>query len=129
MELFMVQARQNHRLLRFGMAATALLAFIIAVLTLAPISSSGPAGSDKVYHVLAFAALAFPLALVRPRLTHWFILGVVAYGGAIEVIQPFFGRHAEWTDLLADGLGAVLGGAAGYFLSNRVQVLSRRAQS
>lgn len=92
-----------------GGAVTIVLAAIIAVLTLAPMPSGGPSGSDKAYHVLAFASLAFPLPLVRPRWTVWVILGVIAYGGAIEVIQPFFGRQAEWADLLADGIGAILG--------------------
>jgi VanZ family protein len=92
-----------------GGAVTAVLAVVIAVLTLAPMPSGGPAGSDKIYHILAFACLAFPLPLVRPRWTVWVILGVVAYGGAIEVIQPFFGRQAEWADLIADGIGATLG--------------------
>jgi hypothetical protein len=92
-----------------GSAVTTVLAVFIAVLTLAPMPAGGPAGSDKVYHVLAFACLAFPLPLVRPRLTLWVILGVIAYGGIIEMIQPFFGRQAEWADLVADGVGAILG--------------------
>jgi VanZ family protein len=101
-------------------AATFALALIIAAFTLAPIPAGGPAGSDKAYHILAFATLAIPLPLVRPRLTIWVALGVIAYGGAIELIQPFFGRHAEWADLIADGIGAVFGAAAGYALSRHI---------
>lgn len=92
-----------------GSAVTIVLAVVIAVLTLAPMPSGGPAGADKIYHVLAFASLAFPLPLVRPRLALWVILGVIAYGGIIETIQPFFGRQAEWADIVADGIGAILG--------------------
>jgi VanZ family protein len=92
-----------------GGAVTAVLAVVIAVLTLAPMPSGGPAGSNKIYHILAFSCLAFPLPLVRPRWTVWVILSVIAYGGAIEVIQPFFGRQSEWADLVADGIGAILG--------------------
>ncbi len=92
-----------------GSAVTLVLAVVIAALTLAPMPSGGPAGADKIYHVFAFACLAFPLPLVRPRLALWVILGVIAYGGMIEMIQPFFGRQAEWADLIADGVGAILG--------------------
>jgi len=103
------KGQKKLRRMAIGSAVTLVLAVIIAVLTLAPMPSGSPAGSDKLYHVLAFACLAFPLPLVRPRWTVWVILGVIAYGGVIEVIQPFFGRQAEWADLLADGIGALLG--------------------
>lgn len=105
----MAQGQKKLRRMAIGSAVTLVLAVIIAVLTLAPMPSGGPAGSDKLYHVLAFACLAFPLPLVRPRWTVWVILGVIAYGGVIEMIQPFFGRQAEWADLVADGVGAILG--------------------
>jgi len=103
------QGQKKLRRIAIGSAVTIVLALIIAVLTLAPMPSGGPSGSDKLYHILAFACLAFPLPLVRPRLTIWVVVGVIAYGGAIELIQPFFGRQAEWTDLAADGIGAILG--------------------
>jgi hypothetical protein len=109
--------QKKHKRVAIASAATFALAMIIAVLTLAPMPAAGPAGSDKAFHILAFAALAFPLPLVRPRMTIWVALGVIAYGGAIEVIQPFVGRQAEWADLLADGIGAVLGAVTGYALS------------
>ena len=105
----MARGQTKLRRMAIGSAVTLVLAVIIAVLTLAPMPSGGPAGSDKLYHVLAFACLAFPLPLVRPRLAVWVILGVIAYGGMIEMIQPFFGRQAEWADLVADGIGAILG--------------------
>ena len=114
----MAEGQKKLKRVAVASAATFALALIIAVLTLGPMpAGGGPAGSDKVYHILAFAALAFPLPLVRPRLTIWVALGVIAYGGAIEVIQPFVGRQAEWADLLADGIGAVVGAVTGYALS------------
>ena len=100
-----------------GGAITVGLAAIIAVLTLMPIPVSGPTGSDKHYHILAFACLALPLPFAKPRWTLWVILSVIAYGGTIEILQPFFGRHAEWADLLADGVGALLGAGTGFALS------------
>jgi len=91
--------------------ATLALALIIAALTLSPVTPGpqGLPGLDKLAHVLAFGALAAPLAFAYPR--HWraVALAVLAYGGMIEIVQPFTGRSAEWADLLADGLGAFLG--------------------
>ncbi|MCC5970117.1 MAG: hypothetical protein JJU15_09215 [Pararhodobacter sp.] len=103
----------RYRLQMIGVAATILLGIVIAFLTLAPVSSEGVPGSDKLHHVLAFAALAFPIPFARPRLAIPVALGVIAYGGVIELIQPYFGRQAEWADFLADIFGAVLGAAAG----------------
>lgn len=125
-ERFLTRWRRKFRRVVIGSAATLVLAMVIAVLTLASTPFDGPAGSDKIYHVLAFAGLAFPLPLVRPRLAIWVVLGVIAYGGAIELAQPSFGRQAEWADLVADAFGALVGAAAGYGLSGRLSSLSQR---
>lgn len=98
---------------RLGMIATVFLSAVIAVLTLAPMPSSGVPGIDKVYHVLAFAALAFPMSAVAPRSFVWVFLAVIAYGGMIELIQPLTGRTADWEDLLADAVGSALGSGFG----------------
>lgn len=110
---FSVAFLTRQRLYRLGIAVTFGLAVVIAILTLAPVSAQDVPGSDKLHHVLGFAALAFPLSFARPRLALWVVLGVSAYGGLIELIQPYFGRHAEWGDFLADFLGASLGAGAG----------------
>jgi len=34
---------------------------------------------------------------------------VIAYGGLIEMIQPYVNRYGEFNDFLANGAGAVLG--------------------
>lgn len=107
-------ARQSrHRLQRIGVLITVILAVIIAALTLAPVSGGDIPGSDKLYHALAFAALAFPLPFARPRLAIPVALGVIAYGGMIELIQPYFNRNAEWADFFADTVGAIIGAALG----------------
>lgn len=103
----------KYRLYLIGITLTVVLGIVIAFLTLAPISSKGVPGSDKLHHLLAFAALAFPLPFARPRFVWPVIMGVSAYGGLIEVIQPFFGREASWGDFLVDILGATLGGLLG----------------
>ena len=69
----------------------------------------GPEGSDKFVHFVAFAALAFPLARTgRFGLLPVFI-GAIAFGGAIELIQPSFNRSADVNDWVADIVGVVLG--------------------
>ena len=68
-----------------------------------------PEGSDKLVHLAAFAALAFPLARTgRIGLLPVFI-GASAFGGAIELIQPSFNRSADVNDWIADVVGVVLG--------------------
>lgn len=106
---------------RFGVATTLLLGLAVAIVTLAPVSppTGGPEGVDKLYHLLAFAALAFPLPFTRAKWTFWVAFGVAGYGGLIEVIQPHFGRNAEWADLLADTIGAVIGAYAGRWAGQR----------
>lgn len=90
---------------------TLALALIIAVLTLSPLPAGpqGVAGGDKIGHILAFAAVAAPLAWRYPR--HWVMVAVAAsaYGGLIEIIQPLVGRKMEFADLLADTAGAFFG--------------------
>ena len=87
---------------------------VTAVLTVAmlwPINQPppGPDGSDKVVHLIAFAALAFPLARTgRIGLVPVFI-GASAFGGLIELIQPTFGRSADMQDWIADIAGVMLG--------------------
>jgi VanZ family protein len=103
----------RHRLFLIGVILTLLLAGAIAVLTLAPVSAEGVHGSDKLHHVLGFAALAFPLPFTRQKLALPVVLGVAAYGGVIELIQPHVGREAEWGDFLADVAGAAIGATLG----------------
>ena len=109
----MSSSQVHDRLFTSALAATLALAVVIAYLTLAPIHDPGVPGSDKSHHFIAFAALAFPLSFARPRVTPWVILLAAAYGGAIELIQPFVGRDKEFLDFVSDAIGAALGGALG----------------
>ena len=83
----------------------------LTVAMLWPLEAPPPApdGSDKVVHLIAFAALSFPLARTgRIGLTPVFV-GASAFGGLIELIQPSFYRSADVGDWVADILGVVLG--------------------
>jgi len=74
---------------------------------------------DTAAHAGVFAVLAGLAWLwAAPRRRHpasLVLLGCIAVGALIEVLQYAMqlGRHAEWTDLLSDTIGAALGLALG----------------
>ena len=87
----------------------------LTVAMLWPLEAPPPApeGSDKLVHFIAFAMLAFPLALSgRIGLLPIFV-GASSYGGAIELIQPSFNRSADVNDWIADVVGVFMGIASG----------------
>ena len=90
--------------------ATIAIAFAIGLATLTPVETlPNVSGSDKLYHLISFAILTLPIAIIRPHAL-WIILGLsIAYGGAIEIIQPLVNRNCEMADFLADAVGAILG--------------------
>ena len=71
--------------------------------------SPSPQGTDKVVHLIAFAALAFPLARTGRFGLIPVMVGGSAFGGIIELIQPTFNRNAELSDWIADTLGVFIG--------------------
>jgi VanZ family protein len=86
---------------------------VLLVLCLVPIPPQVPStGWDKSNHALAFAVLAFLGNRAWPGRMVPMLLGLLAYGGLIEVLQSFTpNRLAEWGDLLADGVGLLIGEA------------------
>ena len=66
-------------------------------------------GSDKTHHLIAYAALAFPTALRKPD--KWIVICLlfIVFSGAIEMLQPYANRYAEWLDLAANTLGVICG--------------------
>lgn len=103
---------------RYAFAATAIVAVVIAGLTLTPINAPQiiEKGSDKLYHLIAFAALTFPVGFFHPRSSGAVLVFAILFGGAIELIQPSVGRSGTWGDFLADGIGAILGLILGWVL-------------
>jgi len=90
---------------------TIIVTTVLTVAMLLPLEAPSPApeGSDKLVHLAAFAALAFPLARTgRFGLLPVFV-GASAFGGAIELIQPSFNRSADVNDWVADVVGVILG--------------------
>ena len=90
---------------------TLIVTLILTVAMLWPLEAPPPApnDSDKVVHLIAFAALSFPLARTgRFNLLPVF-LGASAFGGLIELIQPSFNRSADMNDWMADIIGVATG--------------------
>ena len=91
---------------------TIILFVIITLLSFAPIQlrgSFGPIDVDKAYHFVAYFCLALPLPILLPRLTIWIILGIMTFGGLIELVQYLFGRESSWGDFIANGIGVIVG--------------------
>ena len=116
--------RLEHRITRLGAilylsrTATALIALTILALTLLPaVTMPEPiwvTQVDKLYHMMAFAALIIPAALFDRGAVRWIVIGGLILGAAIEVIQPSVGRDADVMDFLADAAGLALGLGLGW---------------
>jgi VanZ family protein len=68
-------------------------------------------GQDKLQHFTAYFGLASMATMVlglKPRLG-WSILGVILFGGALEILQAYVGRDSEIADFVANSLGALTG--------------------
>jgi hypothetical protein len=90
---------------------TLILTLILTIALLWPIEQPLPAprGTDKLLHLAAFAALAFPLARTNRASLLLVLIAAGAFGGLIELIQPTFNRSADLNDWIADILGVMLG--------------------
>lgn len=119
-----LMAGQEWAVRKLGLALSLMIAILIAALTLTPLATP-PAvnvvGIDKVYHFIAFAALIFPLIATDSRRWSWAVPLAILFGGAIELIQPFVGRDAEWLDFGADLTGVLAGAALAEILHDRIR--------
>ena len=106
---------------RLATGAYAALIFAVSVIPVNP--SLAPGQLDKVAHLCEYLVLAWLLAQVFRLQNHprklWAAWGwATSYGAAIEGIQMFIPwRSGDISDLLANGLGAVLGIAAARWVS------------
>ena len=84
---------------------------VVLLLSLMPPSPQMPTtGWDKSNHFLAFAVLTMLGCRANPLHIAAVLVGLLLYGGLIEVLQSFTPyRFAEWGDLLADCLGIIVG--------------------
>lgn len=86
------------------------LAVGLAVALMPPQTLVPPTGWDKANHAMAFAVLAMLGCAAYPGRRAPVLLGLLAYGGAIELLQGLTGyRSAEVLDVVADGVGLFFG--------------------
>lgn len=98
--------------------ACALAVLVLALMPSPPQELSS--GWDKSNHLLAFAVLTWLGGKAFPQRLAITLLGLLAYGALIEVLQSFTPtRSAEWLDLVADGMGILVGWALYSFKCNR----------
>lgn len=111
----------------YWIAITVFILAVITILSLYPLESL-PAvpGSDKIHHLIAYAALIFPTALRKPK--YWLLIGLffVCWSGGIELLQPYVNRYGEWLDLAANGMGIVCGLLLVQFINWAISVNSSR---
>ncbi|MCC1480769.1 VanZ family protein [Roseibaca sp. Y0-43] len=95
-----------------GCALSLVLAAIVTSLLLMPALPGKPFPVpffDKFVHASMFFSVALPAMLGLPARWAWGVWAVVvAFSGVTELLQPGFGRSAEWADLAANALGAAL---------------------
>jgi VanZ family protein len=105
--------RPSLRFSRLWFCLGLLIAAVITVMSLVPPRDVPNLGlSDKFEHSFAYFVLAFWLASVIVRRDFfWLAVSLLAFGGGIEIAQGLMGlgRQADWFDLLADGVGIVVG--------------------
>ena len=96
----------------------------VAVLSLLPGEYLPPQTAniwDKAQHASAFTVLGAWGLLVYPRRPWGVLLGLLAFGGAIELAQASTTwRFGDWQDWLADAVGLALGGALAWWPRKRM---------
>ncbi|WP_297482775.1 VanZ family protein [uncultured Photobacterium sp.] len=87
-----------------------LILALITVLSLTPQTELPTvSGTDKTHHFIAYTALMFTVAFVKPKQWQWIAVFFFCWSGAIELIQPYVNRYGEWLDLAANTGGLICG--------------------
>lgn len=105
-----VLLRFTHFVSTYWISITLIILTAITTLSLWPLNKL-PAvpGSDKIHHFIGYAALIFPVVLRKPKYWPLICLFFVGWGGAIELVQPYVDRYAEWLDMAANIIGLAIG--------------------
>lgn len=70
---------------------------------------------DKAQHALGFVVLTLLALIAYPQRAWQLPPMLLVFGGAIELAQVATGwRYGEWLDLLADGVGILVGSGIWY---------------
>lgn len=103
------------RIIHASRALLVLGAVAVTWLSLVPNPPDAVSGSDKLAHLLTYAALgavaglSFPPKLTHLRVAATVVLGLAAYGALIEGVQQLAGREFDVVDMIANAAGAAAG--------------------
>ena len=94
-----------------GLYLTLSLASLILFLSLQPPGEEDTKllVPDKLLHFIAYGVMVIPVSLERVYPQFLVFLIALAYGGFIELIQPFWGRDADIIDVWANIAGVIFG--------------------
>lgn len=98
---------------------------LVAILSLRPLGDSGIQHFDKLMHLLVYYIFAvFGYRMLSSKRHYWLLcLGIIAYGGVLELAQSQFpGRVTSGYDMVANTLGVVIGALVvkrGYLRASR----------
>lgn len=101
---------------RWAFAACLVVVMVFALMP--PHIVEPPMAWDKLNHAMTFAVLAMMGCSVYPGRKVQVLFGLLAYGVLIELLQSLTDyRTAEALDVLADGVGILVGWTLTYLLS------------
>lgn len=114
-----IKAARHARAARYALVALALVGVVLAFSPRGQIPPDlGTGIGDKAAHAVFAGILGLLLAAALPRTSSLLLLlGIVACAALVEIVQPIFGRGADFDD----GLMTVLGGCAGYAFARLVR--------
>ena len=107
---------------RYWIQLSLVMLLAITALSLHPLDNLPEApGSDKTHHLIAYAALAYPASLRKPKQWQAIITIFALYSGLIELIQPHVNRYGEWMDFLANISGLIIGIALAFLINKLIK--------
>ena len=94
-----------------GLYLTLVIASLILFLSLLPPGEGDTKllVSDKLLHFIAYGVMVLPVTLERVFPQFLVFIIALAYGGFIELIQPYWGREADIMDMWANIAGLIFG--------------------
>jgi VanZ family protein len=105
--------------LKFLSNLAGILFWVIAVLVFYGELGPGDVGFDvwdKLQHFCAYALMAglLTVSLEARRWWFWGLVGLVAFGAGLEILQGLVGRDMSFKDEIANTLGVIAGGSTGW---------------